>query len=284
MSIGHIIGGLALTGTTGLAIYDLLKARGYGWDAEKIKRALVSGKQVDSQKFVDKVAPNVTVLWEKKKIENALRKEMPEWEAKLHAHQLEAMVGGGDNAAAYPGRKGSYIFAGPKANPEVLGHEVGHILDYRQRKTTIADESRSPIAPFWRPTYEREVMTPERRAWELAPGRARPTATERAALGTYDKGFHVQRGAFSATTAAILALAMIKTAAAENRQDTNAQTAGELNVDEGAPGIGAHSTSLAREQVVSQGKRVGRGVPEWLRFNKHLPSPSTWGSTTQVRG
>jgi len=55
------------------------------------------------------------------------------------------------------------------------------------------------------------------------------------------------------------------------------QTPGELEAAQSATGLGSTSHQPPRDQAVrGTGKGVGRGVPEWLRILKHLPSPQTW--------
>jgi hypothetical protein len=57
------------------------------------------------------------------------------------------------------------------------------------------------VTPLWKPSYEKRVMTREREGWKQAPGRRtkRRKELEKAALGTYEKGFHRGRGMMTGT-------------------------------------------------------------------------------------
>lgn len=293
---GPQIAGLALAAGSGtLAVYDLLRTRGLNRDVDDVTRAMTTGRRVDAQKFVHKIDPDIKVVTRSRDVDRVLGREksLGDLQRAIIAADLKTKIDAGDNAAALAGTHGPVIFVAPRAPANVLGHEIGHVLDFRARGKTIADPepiSSRMAAMFWRPAYERGTMAEERRAWELSPTRRGPTGLETAALGTYDKRFHAQRGAMagvlSSAVVSVLLSSMIKTSAAENRQSSDAQNVGEAGVDEGAPGISGHLTRLPREQVVSKSRRHGRGVPETLRLSKFLRSPATWasGDTIGARG
>lgn len=59
------------------------------------------------------------------------------------------------------------------------------------------------------------------------------------------------------------------------------QTASEASAETSATGLGVvsnqpHAARISASRTRAPGNGRGRGVPEWLRLLKHLPSPSTW--------
>lgn len=276
LSVAQGVGLTLAAGSGILAIYDLMKARGYDDDVTAVRKAISEGKLVDSRRFVAKIDKKIEVCTNTAEIKKALAGEpgLSAWRRTLILNQVAPALKGGHNAFALRGEHGDYIFAPAQTGAEVLAHEIGHILDFRARKLTFKD-----MGPYetgfadvvWKPSFETHVMGAERRAWKKAPDLKRPSELEHAALNTYEKSFHHGR-AFSATTLAVLLAAGSLVKAAANP--------GSYEADVSAPGVTATNTDLPRtdEQTMRNpgNARKGRGVPEWLRFNKYLPSKATW--------
>jgi len=274
-----IIAGAAGTGI--LAIYDIMKARGYADDIKIVRQAIVGGKLVDSRKFVELIDPKIEVVWTEHDIRRAMMNEpsIPNLIARVNAKTIARTLAQGQNAFALPGERGAYIFVPKRCNAQVLAHEIGHILDFRGKGLNIRNPGpykKRLSMLFWKPRYEKSVMTPEREAWRQAPGRKTDTELERSALGTYEKGFHINRATFAGMGAAILASSLAKAAS----------TVGEHERDVSSPGVtgGNYVGQRVDERVERRpGNQGGRGVPEWLRLLKKLPSKDTWNGGDAVK-
>jgi len=274
--------GAALTGSLGvLAIYDLVKARGHDKDVEKVRRAITSGTLVNSRKFVNKIDPKIKIFSTRSDIKQALSREplIKPRVATALAASISSQIMSGRNAFAMPGERGDYIFAPERTSAQVLGHEVGHILDFRKKSINIrrlGPYEETFWSSFWKPTHEQQVMGPERRAWRMSPERKRPGSLERAALGSYEKSFHGRRGAMSGVTAMALGLGTALLKSAE-------MTSGESERDTSAPGVSGqrfsgHMPEERSERGPGNQGQKGRGVPEWLRMLKYLPGSATQNS------
>jgi hypothetical protein len=272
---GRVIGGGVAAGSGILAIYDLVKARGHAKDLKYVQDAIGGGKRVDSRAFVRKIDPKIKVLWRKDEIYQALSREpsLSKSQARMASGMVAEAVSTNSNAFALPGERGAYIFAPQSTNAQILAHEVGHILDFRAKGLSIKNQgpyTSSLSQIFWKPSYESQVMEAERRAWHMAPGRKSSTELERSALGTYDKSFHMTRGTISGGTAVAIAAMLAK---------TGAQTTGEYEAAVSAPGVsgmGPAPVQMSGRMERGAGNQGSRGVPEWLRVLKHLPSKKTW--------
>lgn len=264
------------SGTGILAIYDLLRTRGYEEDVKTVQHAITSGKLVDSRAFVKKIDPKISVAWTESDIRRLLAREpsIPNWQASSFAKSIADQLAQGRNAFALPGERGASIFAPQRCSAQVLAHEVGHILDFRAKGLNISKQgpySGGLMSVFWKPSYEESTMTPEREAWRRAPGRKRSTKLEEAALGSYDKAFHSTRGVLSGTTAVILGASLMKAA--------QSMTAGEFDRDVSAPGVTGRDFAFHRpeERVDRRSYSKGRGVPEWLHVLKGRKPPTDTG-------
>lgn len=205
--------GLGAAGFGGLAIYDLLKARGMTEAGEKIVDAIRNKKQVDSLKFVRKFDKKIKVLSTYPALERAMVSELGDWRGKMTAKGMWPSIRDSSNAFAMRGLKGEYIGAGRRCNAQVLAHEIGHIYDFRAKNITwknMGPYKSGITSMFWRPSYDRSTMAAEREAWKLAPGRKKELAAERDALSTYDKGFHLQRGTLAGGVSLMILSTMLE--------------------------------------------------------------------------
>lgn len=254
-----------------LAVYDALRARGHKGDVERVRLAITTGRLVDSRRFVKRIDPKIRVLTTGAEIDRALMSE-----PNLSAARRKAIVDevaedlkAGRNAYALVGERAAYIFAPARTSAGVLGHEIGHVLDFRKRGLNYRNQGRYEgglAAAVWKPSHESSVMSAEREAWRRSPRKDK--GLERAALGSYEKSFHGRR-AFMAGSASALAftVAMLK-AAAE-------MTAGEYERETSASGVTDTRHSAHRPHIE---RRTGKsGVPMWIRYSKNLQSPSTRG-------
>jgi hypothetical protein len=280
-----IMGGIGVAAGI-LSIVDLMRSTGLEKNREAVREAISSGKRVNSKQFVKKIDPKIVVLTNEQEILRELKGEMSGWRLKMLAKQLSAHLSAGSNAFAIPGKRRGYVIAPSTTNAEVLAHEVGHIIDFRKRNINI--DNMGPYAPsflmpYLKDTYDEKVMEREREAWRQAPGRKEPTPLEQHALGTYEKGFHRQRGFISGMTAAFLVPALLKKVAYGRNSSVGPtgdrdgpQTAGEQGVEQGASGVGATRHSPSNPMTTRKsGNQGSRGVPEWARLLKHTRSPAT---------
>jgi hypothetical protein len=191
-----------------LAIYDKLRARGLDKDQQTIQHEIVNGKLVDSKQWVKKIDPTIVVATTRQDINKALADEGFKGEVlKAITHNLSSQIERGQNAFAFMGVKKSYIMTSSRMSANVLGHEIGHVIDFRKRGLNF--KNRGPyqegvLAGLFKSKFNTAVMDKERRAWDLSPNRKKPTRVERAALNTYEKSFHKRR---SETATSLSALA-----------------------------------------------------------------------------
>lgn len=191
----------------GLVIGDMLKREAL---PVGVTREMILGRgkgRVEAKKWVAgllKKEPTdkpVEVVTNRKEVAEMLRDPKFGLLARvLIGAQATSIVEEGGNAAALQGTKKDYIIVPPQLNPRVTEHELGHIRDIaagHDRPGVL----KSLIGMFWKPTYEKEVMGRERRAWEYA----KPTPLAEKAVKTYERGFHTRR----AKTLAPLALNLI---------------------------------------------------------------------------
>jgi hypothetical protein len=201
----------ATAATAGLIGYDVYKGWGYGDNTKTLNKVLSDSKKaVDAKAFIRKYDAKVTVCTNEADVVAMTKKEkgIPKHERAAVVYMLTDMIRSRVNAAALTGEYGEYIFSAPMMSPEILGHELGHILDFRKKGLNY--KKQGPYRPrmlsgVWKPHFKKETYQSEVAAWKASPYRQGKTPIEDAALGTYDKGFHQQRATTVGLIAAMIA-------------------------------------------------------------------------------
>ena len=131
---------------------------------------------VETKKFVKQIKfKNVTVITNLKDLYASKLKPR----TKRAAEPLVIMAQAGRNAFAGRIDKQDVIIASKRAPKSVIGHELGHIRDFRKRGKPGFFQT-GLIGTLTGATYERE-----KRAWKLSPSKDR--STQKKALGTYER-------------------------------------------------------------------------------------------------
>lgn len=211
LGVGTAIGG-------GVTIYDYVKGRGRNEHSNKMTRMMADTRHmVDAKSYVQSIDPKITVVTTLDSFVPFFRKELMLQVPEKHRHLIKdehirplfkQMTT--DNAAAFVGKHGEYIVCSPNIHKPVVDHEIGHVWDFRAKGITSID--RGPYTPtwnqnLWRPAYDRQKMTSEQTAWKMAPASEKKKEMQRAALGTYDKGFHADRAHVAARATGLLGYA-----------------------------------------------------------------------------
>jgi hypothetical protein len=211
-----LILGVPAAAAAGVAAYDTYKSWGVGKDQRSTEKAL-KGKNgaVDAKQFIRKHDPKVFVATTESDVKMVIKKEkgIPKEDRAIAIAMLSRMVRSKENAAALRGEFGEYIFSAPMMNPEILGHELGHIWDFRSKGINfkqMGPYKERALSGIWRPSFNKEIMRAEQEAWRLSPHKEDGSKLEESALGTYDKGFHQGRGMAAGAVAAMLAFTLIK--------------------------------------------------------------------------
>ena len=158
-------------------------------DSERLIKEMKSGRDVVDAKKAAKVMKNVTIITDAKDSDNAFKKEDERFKMMMRHVATE---GTKNNAFALRYKEKDYVITQRRVSRTVLGHELGHIEDYRRNGTAGIGE-----IMFGRITGA--TVRRERRAWELSPfkGKERKGMRE-SAIGTYEK---TTRGAQIGTAA-----------------------------------------------------------------------------------
>jgi len=200
----------ALSAVSGVgAVYDTYKARGLSSDMKELQAALKgeSGHEmVNLRAYLKKRDPAVTVVDTPKKVDAFLEREgIRGFKKLMNRAALRSMVEQGSNAAAYRGQHGEYIFGRGKLPKAVADHEHGHILDFRAKGIKLDGSPRmgeyvkgyidSFIQSKSKDRFMKGRYKAETEAWRHAAVKGKKNKDlEDKALGSYEKGFHVQRG------------------------------------------------------------------------------------------
>ena len=72
----------------------------------------------------------------------------------------------GVNAAVVQGKEKNYVIVPPKANKEIIAHEIGHLRDFASKEYQEPNFVKRTFGALWKPTYESTTLGPERRAWK----------------------------------------------------------------------------------------------------------------------
>lgn len=204
------------SGLAGFAIYDFMQARGLSEDAKKVMEMIQKGTIVNSKQFAAKIDKNIKVCTNFAEIKNFLirENEFPKWLVDSIAAELTDTIESGKNAMAYPGRSGEYVIVPPRCNAHIIAHEIGHILDFREKGITVYNSGvyqPGLLGHLIKSRYNKTVMAAEKNAWDKAPVTRDEEHEEikKHALGTYDKSFHAGRGILVGGAAAFIAQALI---------------------------------------------------------------------------
>ena len=216
---------LALAGTvalgagtlflTSVAAGDTWKGRKFDEHNEKMTKFFADTKRlVDTKAHIaarDPLAVAITTKDELKKMIDHEFKDHPKLIRRLTVESLAPMLKqDGGNAAMLPGLAKQYVISRAKELPEILDHELGHALDYRKKGLTHKNQGpyeSTFIGSIWKPRYQKETMRAETEAWKHAPDSPHKKKIQDAALGTYDAGFHQERGSLAGSLATLMASA-----------------------------------------------------------------------------
>lgn len=165
--------GAILTGSIGGAIGSKMAAK----DRSKLIRGMKTDKdRVDAKKATSSVMKNVTVVSTQKDADKAFKTDA---ERKYFGQM--AVKGTKDNAFAMRYKNKDYVFTTAKVSRTVLGHELGHIKDYRTNGTPGA------LSRVFG-SLTGATLSRERRAWEYSPFKKKQREDmKQGALGTYEK-------------------------------------------------------------------------------------------------
>ena len=185
-------------GTIGNVVGKVEAAKANKKDGEEITKALRGRKNaVDTKKLTKQSGiKNVNVITNAKDVKKHFKKE----DQRL-GRILQQIATKGDNAFALPNYKGKdYIFARKKTNKHVIGHELGHIKDFRQNKRGISDKWFSTLSGK---TYKREVE-----AWNQSPVKMTKDGEKlkEKALRTYERNRDYSRAGTAIGTAGVFTL------------------------------------------------------------------------------
>lgn len=213
-------GGLPLAGgaaLAGIAIYDLIRGNSYktGITSDVVK-GVSEGEQVGSRREVQKLmkdkpldrkAVPVTTMNDVAKMLkdpqfNALQKS-------LLKEFAQSVIKKGTNAAVVQGKDKNYVIVPPKANKEIIAHEIGHLRDFASGAYKEPNFVERAFGAIWKPTYEKTTLGPERRAWMHAKGKG---SLPGRAIGTYEKAFHKGRAVGTGSAAAFTIISALKEA------------------------------------------------------------------------
>jgi len=196
----------AVAAGTGISTYDFSKYLSGVGAGKKFDEIMTSAKykKVDSKEFVKTMDPSITVATTVPDIEAMLHKAFPEINKRLVPDTAEAIyreIITNNNACAIVKEKGAYVIAPPKCVPEVLGHEVGHVLDFREKG--VAEGKPNPyrgnilgriVQLFSKGAYHKKGQyAAEVNAWNKVPDSPTKQEIQDAALKTYEAGFHGRR-------------------------------------------------------------------------------------------
>jgi hypothetical protein len=202
-----VVLGAGLLAGAGVAAVDLYRSRGLGKSREELQRILKAPEgQVDIQEYMRKRDPTVTTVTNKEQIDRMIKEEFAAHPLKARVNRgiLTAAVEQGNNAFAFVGDSGKGYIIGKGSLPaDILEHEYGHVQDFRERKASMLRRSvlNTLLQQYSRTAYDKGTYRDEARAWELAKDSPTKKTTQDAALGTYDKAFHLNRGVLAGVLA-----------------------------------------------------------------------------------
>ncbi len=166
-------------------------------DRTKLIRGMHTDKdKVDAKKATSSVMSNVTVVTSSADAKKAFKtKEEQQYFGRM------ATLGTKNNAFAMRYKNKDYVFTTAKVSRSVLGHELGHIQDYRKNGTPgVFSRAFGSVTGA--------TLRREKRAWELSPFKKQERKDlKEAALGTYEKytrGVQVGAATAGAATWAVL--------------------------------------------------------------------------------
>jgi hypothetical protein len=198
-------GAVAVSAGATATIYDFMKARGFTKDLEYIMDVIKNKKPVNSKQFTAKIdkkiicATNGAELYRALKREKRLVREVDDMDLRIFADEMGRVLQQKQNAFAMRGENIDLIGVPSRTNAHVIAHEIGHILDFREKNMTMWDMreyNRTFSSILLKYKYEQQVMTAEKEAWRRSPSKEdeEKAKARTAALGTYEKGFHITRG------------------------------------------------------------------------------------------
>jgi superfamily II DNA or RNA helicase len=216
---------LALAGTValgagtlflgGVAVNDLWKGRKFDEHHEKFTKFLGDKTRlVDTKAHIAMRDPQSVAITTRDELKKKVDDEFKGHSKLMRRLTVESLAPmlkqDGGNAAMLPGLAKQYVIARAKELPEILDHELGHALDYRKKGLTHKNQGpyeSTFIGSIWKPRYQKETMRAETEAWKHAPDSPHKKKIQDAALGTYDTGFHQERGEFAGSLATLMASA-----------------------------------------------------------------------------
>lgn len=191
LTVGGIFGG-----TVGAGIGMEIALAESEKDFKRLKK-IISKPKVNTRKFIiNSKLKNISLISSEKQL--AKNKFFTKRE-KLGLRQAAIIAEKGENAFALSLRGKDFIFAGKKGNPAVIGHELGHIKDFRKRG----------VPGFFGTgllgTLSGEILKTEKIAWKISASKSKEGITP--ALRTYERSQARARqvGATGAIASAIIA-------------------------------------------------------------------------------
>jgi hypothetical protein len=214
-TIPIILGGAA----AGVAVYDVIKGLTFPTlDAEAMKGR---GKlRVESAAWVKTLLKKrplkrpPVIITDVKHIDPMIKDLKLEKYRKVIEDLVRFVTVKGGNALAVRGKKSDYLVLPPKTHKAVVEHEVGHLRDFEERGEQRPGFLESLVGTVWKPTYKKNVLDPEERAWGHVPTKTR---IKKKALGTYHRGFHRGRGSLAGLVGGMLLAGGISSRLKEKR-------------------------------------------------------------------
>jgi hypothetical protein len=194
---------LALGVATGaVAVHDYFKSRGMGSAVKTIEEE-INKQQVSTKSYIRRKDPRIIAVTNVREAEGFLKEIPDQMDRDMTRRQIQMFFANKEsNAFAFRGKK-EYVIAHPRCNKLILDHEVGHIHDFRSQNMRMTERNKynkSPLKQFlFKKNYREGTYGAEVAAWDQA--KVDPNDKLRtAALETYDKSFHINRGSTAAVT------------------------------------------------------------------------------------
>lgn len=180
---------------SGVAIYDFFKGRSF----PTLDKEMLRGKgkeRVDTEAWLSMLLKKKplkrppVVVTKIEDLEAALKgDDFTKGEKILIRRFAKLVLKKESNAFVVPSKTKDLMVIPPKMHKHVVEHELGHVRDFAEKgfkKPGIVD---AVLMNFWKPTYKKQVLDREERAWKHTKARK----LKKGAIGSYHKGFHYGR-------------------------------------------------------------------------------------------
>lgn len=164
-------GGVILGPSVGMGVAGMM-------NREKVKDLFKkSGTSVDSKAYVKKTGiKNVTVITGR---QDVAKIKGLSFRQKIGLERAADMASSGKNAFATRIKKKDFILVGKKTQADIIGHELGHIKDFRKRGMPGFFDTGVTGSLLGR------TLKMEKRAWKASPEKKQKG--KKIALGTYER-------------------------------------------------------------------------------------------------